>query len=169
MVDLSRYSHRIGLDGHVVSWFEQVVARGRDAAFVDTCYLRALLDTGDQGHEAARVHFDGASANLYTTSLVLAEIARQIAKHKVADYRLKARMFGECGELLIDTGRVFVCSPDHEAMIGAYQLMQNLRDELDHKLDLCDALSMFVLGYAQHNRVFGFDRHFRAVGGMVEP
>ena len=36
-------------------------------------------------------------------------------------------------------------------------------------LDLTDCLSIAVLNYARHKRVFGFDKHFTVFGARLEP
>lgn len=120
MLDLSKYGAQIAVPyKEADDWFKPVLDRGRDGVFVDTAFLKALVDHKDHFSPVARPHFDSAKANFYTTSLVLAETVRQIAKTKGVDWTTKMRRFGRCEELLIDNDRVFVCAPPRELIIQA--------------------------------------------------
>lgn len=152
----------------VDSWFQPVVHRGRDAAFLDTGFLRALVDPTDSHHGIAQMHFSESSGNFYTTNLVLAELVRQIVKHRQADYVTRQNMYQQCYDLLGAGNIVCVCSPPKAVLEDAYSQLGSLRPT-NSSLDLCDALSMVVLNYACHNRILGFDSHFRIVGGRLEP
>lgn len=169
MFDLSKYGVRIALPYQQVDdWFKPVFDRGRDAVFVDTGFLKALVDHTDQFSPVARLHFDSAKANFYTTNLVLAETVRQIAKESGVDWVTKTRRFGRCDELLIDSGRIFVCAPPREVILQAYDELKDART-WSQSLDLCDILSVTVLNYAHHGRVFSFDNDFRQFGAKLEP
>lgn len=169
MVDLSSYNLTIGRPAkEVADWFRPVLDRGRGAAFVDTGFLKALIFEGDQYATPARSLFNRASGNFYTTSLVLAEVVRQITKDTGASHPTKTLMFSKCTELMIDTGTIFVCVPPRDVVLGAYQELRDARVFLP-SLDLCDLLSITVLEHAQHRRVFGFDSHFSSFGASLEP
>jgi predicted nucleic acid-binding protein len=169
MLDLSKYGMRIALPlQDVDDWFQPVFNRGRDAVFVDTGFLKGLVDDTDQFSNIARLHFASAKANFYTTNLVLAETVRHIAKTKGVDWATKSRRFGRCEELLIDNDRVFVCAPPRELIIQAYDELKEAR-AWSQSLDLCDILSVTVLNYAHHGRVFSFDNDFRQFGARLEP
>jgi len=175
MIDLSLYNLTLGrtLEG-AAEWFRPVLDRGRGAALIDTGFLRAMIDENDQYAFDARKYYDDSapSTHFYTTSLVLAETVRQIAKGKPrgghVDYAMRQRWFDQCSEILIDRTYVFVCHPPRELLISAYQELRATR-QIMPSLDLCDALSVSVLDYAQHRRVFGFDGHFNTFGAQVEP
>ena len=169
MFDLSKYGVRIGLPYlQVDDWFKPVFDRGRDAVFVDTGFLKALVDHTDTRSSTARLHFANAKANFYTTNLVLAETVRQIAKTKGADWVTKTRRFGRCEELLIDSDQIFVCAPPRELILQAYAELKEAR-QWSQSLDLCDVLSVTVLDYARHGRVFAFDNEFKQFGAKLEP
>jgi len=154
MVNLSSYNLTIGRPtSEVADWFRPVLNRGRGAAFVDTGFLKGLFFDKDQYASPARSLFSRASGNFYTTSLVLAEVVRQITKDSGADYPTKTLMFNQCTELMIDTGTIFVCVPPRDILLEAYQELRDARVS-QPSLDLCDLLSITVLEHAQHRRVF---------------
>lgn len=137
--------------------------------FVDTGFIKALIDHADAYSAAARRHFSSSRGiTYYTTNLVLAEVARQIAKDKGSDFPTRSTWFGRCTELLISTETIYVCSPPRDVVLEAYALLTSARESIP-KLDLCDALSVVVLDYAKHRRVFGFDSHFTSFGANLEP
>jgi predicted nucleic acid-binding protein len=169
MFDLRKYGVRIALPySQVDDWFKPVLNRGRDAVFLDTGFLAALVDHTDQFSNTARLHFANAKANFYTTNLALAETVRQIAKAGGVDWVTKTRRFGRCDELLIDTERIFVCAPPREVILEAYSELKEART-WSQSLDLCDILSITVLNYAHHRRIFSFDNDFKQFGAMLEP
>lgn len=175
MIDLSTYNLTIGRDYEgSAEWFRPVLDRGRGAALVDTGFLRAIIDDNDQYSPSAKRHYRESlsSTNFYTTSLILAETVRQIVKGKSRGRRLdhdtKQRWFSQCSEILVDRELIFVCYPPRELLIKAYQELRETRQILQ-SLDLCDALSISVLDYAEHRRVFGFDTHFGTFGAQLEP
>jgi predicted nucleic acid-binding protein len=169
--DLSTYS--LGIDRAyegVQDWFRPVLDRGRGAAFVDTGFLKAIINDKDPLAPPAKRHYEEsvAGTNFYTTSLVLAEAVRQVAKQKGIDFPTQQRQFERCSELLIDRAHVFVCHPPREVLMSAYEALRETR-QTEPTLDLSDALSIAVLDYARHRRVFGFDGHFRTFGAQLEP
>lgn len=171
MLNLSTYGLLIErASNEVDSWFRPVFENGRGAAFVDTGFLKAVIDDNDSLSAVARRHY-GESAvdtNFYTTSFVLAETVRQIAKQKGIDYPTQQRWFEQCSELLIDRAQVFVCHPPRDLLMKAYEELRESRQTAP-TLDLSDALSIVVLDYARHRRVFGFDSHFSVFGAQLEP
>ena len=169
MVDLSTYGLTIGRSvARAAAWFAPVLSRGRGAVFVDTGFLRALFDGADQYASLARTLFDETSANFYTTDLVLAEVVRQIAIKDGIDHPTRERWFNSCTDLLVDSGTILVCVPPADVLFKAYDELRVARNT-DPRLDLCDLLSVTVLDYAQHRRVFGFDRHYGIFGAQLEP
>jgi predicted nucleic acid-binding protein len=170
VVDLSPFDLVIGRSFETVAeWFEPVLQRGRQAAFVDTGFLRALIVDDDQFATEARPHFQAAQqTRFYTTNLVLAETVRQLAKDSASDYPTKSRRFGTCTELVIGAAPIWVCAPPRDVVLAAYTELLSLRIVVPD-LDLTDCLSLAVLKYAEHRRVFGFDSHFRVFGAALEP
>jgi hypothetical protein len=77
-------------------------------------------------------------------------------------------MLDRCTELVVGGGRIVICNPPREFVLQCYQSLLEAR-LIDSKIDLCDILSMTVLDYARHKRVFGFDRHFSSHGATLEP
>jgi predicted nucleic acid-binding protein len=168
MIDLSNYNLTIGKEiAEIDDWFKPVFDRGRGASFIDTGFLRALLYEKDQYSAIAKNHFKGAVANFYTTNLVLAEIVRQIAKSNDS-FIVKKNTFDNCHSLLIESNAIYVCAPPREIILKAVRELKQSQ-EIDSKLDLCDILSITVLDYANHKRVFGFDSHFSVFGAQLEP
>ena len=171
VVDLSKYPTNIDLSREEVEdWFRPVFERGRAAVFVDTGFLRALIFQGDQYSYVAEEQFEGAvHTNAYTTTLVLAELVRQLAKDKKSREFERDSMFEKFSDLVFESGRFVVCSPPVALARQAYEELLCPGRRIVG-LDLCDAVSMKVLEYARHRRVFGFDRrHFQEAGALVEP
>ena len=168
MFNLANHPLKIGT-GNPGDWFKPVLDRGRGAAFVDTGFIRALIDERDKYHTRAIRHFEQAlDTNYYTTSLVLAEAIRQVAKTDRINYSMRAQWFDSCTKMMITTSRVYVCVPSREVLMEAYSELAVMRQSIPD-LDLCDALSMSVLNHAEHKRVFGFDGHFSTFGASLEP
>jgi predicted nucleic acid-binding protein len=154
MVDLSPYPTRIDKPFQdIEEWFRPVIERGRDAVFIDTGFIRALLIDEGGRTEIAKYFLEATPANFYTTDLVLAEVVRQVVKSK-GDTTSREQQFKECSELLINTSVIFVCAPPREVVLQAYDELVEAR-QTEPKLDLCDMLSIVVLDYAMHRRVFG--------------
>jgi predicted nucleic acid-binding protein len=170
MLDLSVHPLTIGRDANDIAvWFAPVFERGRAAVFVDTGFLRAILFEEDQYSVEARAHFNAyADGNIYTTNLVLAETVRQITKDRASDFPSRARRFGACSELVLGSARIWVCAPPRDVLFEAYEVLAEARAARSD-LDLTDCLSLSVLQYARHRRVFGFDDHFRVFGAALEP
>jgi predicted nucleic acid-binding protein len=167
MIDLSPYPLTIGTTSGE-PWMQPVLDRGRGAAFVDTGFIRALMDGNDRYHARAESHFKRATVNCYTTSLVLAEAIRQVAKSDGLNYRMRTQWFDFCKSALIDTERIYVCVPPRIVLMEAFRELESMRPSLPD-LDLCDTLSIAVLNHASHKRVFGFDSHFTTFGAQLEP
>jgi predicted nucleic acid-binding protein len=168
MLDLTRHSPRIerSLDD-ADEWFRPVIDNGRGAAFVDTSFLIALISADDQFHDAAERLFDNSTARYYTTAMVVAEAVRQIVK---GANRAREGLLERCTEFVLRNALVVVCSPPREFVLQSYREFIEIRGSIDVKLDFGDYISMAVLDYARHRRVFGFDRrHFTALGALLEP
>lgn len=171
MIYLGNYNLLIGRPfNEVGEWFKPVLEKGRGAAFVDTCFLRALIYARDPLHDVSAQAFERAerqNTNCYTTALVLAEAVRQIVKNGGGAVRESS--LDKCTELVLDGGRVMVCSPPRDVVLDCYSELLRARKNVGPALDLCDLLSVTVLDHAHHRRVFGFDRHFSAFGAQLEP
>lgn len=170
MIDLSSFSTQIGRDlKEVDGWFRPVFDRGRSAVFVDTGFLRALI-LPDQWSDLAQLQFAGAKrTNFYTTTFVFGELVRKIAKSKVRNAGQRHQWFDECRSLLVEPGTIGLCSPPAELTKRAYKELLEAKSR-PLGLDLCDAVTVKVMEYAQHRRIFSFDRkHLLAFGALVEP
>lgn len=53
-------------------------------------------------------------------------------------------------------------------IIQTYDQLSTDREMLPD-LDLCDALTVTVLDYAQHKRMLSFDSHMTVFGASIEP
>lgn len=150
-------------------WFRPVISRGRGAAFIDTGFLRGLLDDTDQYHDISKIHFDDISGtSLYTTSFVLLEVTRQIAKHKNASNSKIQNMLNSIATLTINDQEILICVPSRRIIDLSMTRLCSLRRQID-KLDLCDVASISVLEYARHARVLGYDQHLSYFGAQLEP
>lgn len=149
-------------------WLQPLIDAGRDAAFVDTGYLRALIDEGDAHHSVVSAHWRSTKAIFYTSPLVIAEAIRQLAKHGGVDQQWRWDKVSQTKALFIDDRMILVCAPPDEVVRLALVELVNMQRIL-LRLDLCDSLSMVILDAVQHRRVLGFDDHFRSVGAALEP
>lgn len=169
MYNLSKFNLTIGSGlNEVDDWFQPVWKRGRGAAFIDTGFIKALLDDKDQYATPARRFFASVKDNFYTTNLVLTEVVRQIAKDRGVDFPTRTAWFDKCSEIIINTEQILVCAPSRDVILDAYRELRTAR-LTQPTLDLCDIVSVAVLTHAQHRRVFGFDAHFRNFGAQLEP
>lgn len=169
MIDVGSYSLVLDVaPTDVAPWLRPVVDAGRDAAFVDTGYIRALLDDRDERHAGVREFHEGLSANLYTSALVVAEAARQFAKAERADQQWRWERTSELAMILAVEQRMVICAPPEPVVRESFLLLREMQHTLV-RLDLCDSLSLIVLDTLNHRRVLGFDNHFRAVGASLEP
>lgn len=145
-----------------------MVDAGRNAAFVDTGYIRALLDERDERHATVRRFHEGLSASLYTSALVVAEAVRQFAKaDQVSQDWRWARVESLTAIFARDYG-ITVCAPPDNVIGAALDELTEMQRFLV-RLDLCDLVSMLVLDLLSHRRVLGFDDHFRSIGASLEP
>lgn len=170
MIDVSDYSMQLGISwDEAPEWAGRLVELNRrDAAFVDTGYIRALLDTEDGNHVAAKQHWSQTKVLPYTSELVAAEAVRQLAKKKRVDQGWRWQRVEEIKSIVVDDERIVVCSPPREVIDDAFRNLLAWHRAL-HRLDLCDALTMVVLDAMRHRRVFGFDAHLRSMGAALEP
>lgn len=149
-------------------WLRPVIRNGRGAAFIDTGFLRGLLDETDQYHEISKLHFEEISGTaLYTTSFVLLEVTRQIAKHKQAPKNRINAMLEDAASIFLNDATVTICVPNRRIIDLSIRRLCELRLQLE--LDLCDVTSISVLEYAQHSRVLGYDQHLAYFGAQLEP
>ena len=168
---LFKFSLSIGIPKDIVQeWFMPIYESGRGAAFVDTGFLRGVIDESDEHHDQSLEHFNSSlNTNLYTTSLVFAEVVRQISKHKRPRNKFHSdKMFHSCEQILVEDKSIKICHPPFAMIEESFRTL-SLERQVIQKLDLCDVTSLLVLEYAQHNRVFGFDRHFEHFGARLEP
>jgi predicted nucleic acid-binding protein len=169
MIDVGRYSLVLDVEAaRVAPWLRPVLEAGRDAAFVDTGYLRALLDERDDRHGAVGAFHMGLSASLYTSSLVVTEAARQFAKASNVSQAWCWGRVEQLADVLSYERGITICSPPTEVIHDALGRLKPMQRVLGG-LDLCDLVSMLVLDGLSHRRVLGFDNHFRAVGAALEP
>jgi predicted nucleic acid-binding protein len=149
-------------------WLQPLIDAGRDAAYIDTGYLRGLVDERDERHLIVTDHWRSTKAVFYTSPLVVAEAVRQVAKHGGVDQEWRWEKIDQTKTLFIDDRMILVCAPPDEVVRTALVELVNMQRILV-RLDLCDSLSMVILDAVQHRRVLGFDDHFRAVGAALEP
>jgi predicted nucleic acid-binding protein len=149
-------------------WTKHVIDAGRDAAFVDTGYLRALLDDSDESHDVVRDHWQSARAVFYTSSLVLSETVRWVAKTGTRDQFWSRNTVTQAKALVVDDQLLLVCAPPRDIVHTAMNELVEMQENLP-RLDLCDTLSMVILKLLEHRRVLSFDNHFRAIGATLEP
>jgi predicted nucleic acid-binding protein len=149
-------------------WLWPLIDAGRDAAYVDTGYLRALVDDGDGHHAVVADHWRSTKAIFYTSPLVVAEAVRQVAKHGGVNQQWRWDRVNDTKVLFVDDRMILVCAPPDEVVRLALVELVNMQQILV-RLDLCDSLSMVILNVLRHRRVLGFDDHFRSVGAALEP
>jgi predicted nucleic acid-binding protein len=150
-------------------WLVGLVDAGRDAAYVDTWYLRALLDDYDDHHAVVAAHWEATTANFYTSPLVIAEAVRQVAKHgEGVTQQWRWERVTQTKVMIVDDRSILICAPPEEALKLAFVELVEMQQSLP-RLDLCDSLSMVILNALQHRRVLGSDDHFRYVGAALEP
>jgi predicted nucleic acid-binding protein len=152
----------------VAPWLRPVIEAGRDAAFVDTSYIRALLDDRDDRHAAVDAFHNGLSASLYTSALVVAEAARQFAKAERVGQDWRWQRVEQLTAILATEEQMVICAPPETVIRDALAVLNDMQRVL-LRLDLCDLVSMLALEALNHRRVLGFDDHFRAVGASLEP
>jgi predicted nucleic acid-binding protein len=164
LIDVGKYGLVLEVSTEQVPpWLRPVIDAGRDAAFVDTSYLRALLDERDDRHGAVTAFHGGLSASLYTSALVVAEAARQFAKAKAVNQQWRWERVETLARILAVEQHMVICAPPDAAVRDALLALSD-NQRLLGRLDLCDSLSMLVLDALRHRRVLGFDDHFRAIG-----
>jgi predicted nucleic acid-binding protein len=171
MIDLSGYPLVIGtVATSAPPWLARIVRAGKDAAYVDTGYLRALVDNHDASHSSIIAHFASSKAILYTSPLVVAEAARHLAKSKriAVTQQWRWDRIHHVHDLVIANKRILVCAPEYSVVEEAVTALDASQRSV-RGLDLCDALSIVILNHAQHRRVFGFDRDLTAFGAQLEP
>lgn len=152
----------------VAPWLRPVVDAGRDAAFVDTGYIRALLDERDDRNPLVRDFHEGLSASLYTSVLVVAEAARQFAKARGATQDWRWARVDELVAMLVTEHRMIICAPPKELVERGLASLRDMQRTLV-RLDLADLVSVLVLDELRHRRVLGFDDHLRAMGASLDP
>lgn len=166
---LSSFSPIIRAPADSEDWFQPVINRGRGAAFIDTGFLRGLLDETDQYHTISKLHFDEIKGtSLYTTSFVLLEVTRQISKNKQISRDKSREMLDYAANLMVEDQVILVCVPSRRIIDLSLNRLCELRRTVN-KLDLCDVTSITVLEYAQHARVLGYDQHLSYFGAQLEP
>lgn len=169
MINVGSYGLVLQVSANEVApWLRPVIEAGRDAAFVDTSYIHALLDERDDRHAEVRRFHDGLSASLYTSALVVAESARQFAKGKSVEQSWRWQRVEELSALLSADQRMTICAPPEPVVRDALATLQEMQ-RIVGRLDLCDSLSMVVLNSLRHRRVLSFDDHFRSIGASLEP
>jgi len=169
MIDISGYGLVLAVSPvDVPPWLRPVVEAGRDAAFVDTGYIRALLDERDDRNAPVRAFHEGLSASLYTSALVVAEAARQFAKADRVGQDWRWERIDALADLLATEQQMVICAPPEDVVHKALATLRTMQRIL-LRLDLSNLVSLLVLEALRHRRVLGFDNHFRAVGASLEP
>jgi predicted nucleic acid-binding protein len=169
MIDLGAYDLLVGVEKPWPLWAEPLdQANRRDAAFVDTSYLAALLNPEDERHGVVTRHARSTRVLRYTTSFVVCETVRQIVKGGYARLNVRQARVSECKRVTLDDGDILICSPSREMVAAGYSALQEMQMTFT-KLDLCDAISFVTLDALRHRRVLGFDHHFRSAGAQLEP
>lgn len=169
MISIGSYPLLLGVERPCAPrWAIPIIDAGRDAAYVDTGYLKALFDDADQYHTVARAHWQTTKAVLYTSSLVLGEVYRQFAKTGRRDQTWRWTCVRTVTQFVMVDRRILVCCPPHDVLERAIKELGEMQESLV-RLDLCDSLSMVILDTMRHRRVLSFDDHFRSVGASLEP
>jgi predicted nucleic acid-binding protein len=170
VIDIGGHPLAIGIPfDQAPLWADAIVGVGRrDAALVDTGYLRALLDPSDGYHEIASEHWNSSSLAPYTTPLVLGETVRQMAKYGGASQPWRIERVSEVRRIVVDRAEIIICGTTKELIHQALRAVDEMQHIID-KLDFCDCLSMTVLDALQHRRVLGFDSDFSTIGASLEP
>jgi predicted nucleic acid-binding protein len=170
LIDIGGHSLLIGVPrAEVPDWALAVLEQGRrDAAYVDTGYLRALVDPRDSHHAVVREHWRVNKTVAYTSSLVASEATRQLAKAKGVDQHWRWDKVESVKRLMIDDRSVIVCSPPRDVVLQAMAVLVELQRSLI-RLGLCDCVTLLMLDVLRHRRVLGFDDHLNAVGASLEP
>ena len=158
----------VGLE-EAPEWLRPLLEAGRDAAYVDTWYLRALLDDYDDYHAVVDAHWEVTTANFYTSPLVVAEAVRHLAKHGGGvSHQWRWDRVNRTKTMIVDDRVILICAVPTQVFEHALVELVDMQQSLP-KLDLCDSLSMVILNALQHRRVLGSDDHFRVVGAALEP
>ena len=170
MINIGRHPLTIGVpSSQVPSWSYELFTSGRrDAAFVDTGYLRALLDERDQYHSIAAEYFSSVDSIFYTSGFVLSEATRQMAKARRVAQGWRWERVERIKELTLDSGTVLVVTPPQDIVSRALSLLVDWQKVIV-RLDLCDVISILALDVLEHRRVVGFDSDFAVLGATMEP
>lgn len=170
MIDVGHHPLTLGVGfAQAPSWATALVDLGRrDAAFVDTGFLVALLHSNDGLHELANEHWENNTFLTYTTPLVIAEVVRQLAKARAVPQPWRLERVSNVRRMIVDRKEIVVCDTPRELINAALRELDEMQKTID-RLDLCDCLSMMVLDSLMHRRVFGFDSDFQIVGATLEP
>jgi predicted nucleic acid-binding protein len=170
MIDIAGHPLTIGIRlGDTPDWALPVLTDGRrDAAFVDTGFLLALLNPNDPMHDLALLYWHDSSLSAYTTPLVVAETVRRFAKYKHMSQPWRVERVSGVLELVVPPGRIIICAPPRELIFEAARELQEMQHVIE-RLDFCDCLSLLVLDKLVHRRVLGFDSDFRQAGATMEP
>jgi predicted nucleic acid-binding protein len=136
------------------------------AVFVDTGAWIALIKRDDRFHGHARQYYDklyADRAGLLTTNYVVAETATRlrydVGLQAALDFRARIDALG-----LIGKGRTIWVDERLEAQ--GWRIMSQYADI---PLSLADATSAAAAQVNHITDVFGFDKHFAALGFIVAP
>lgn len=136
------------------------------AVFVDTGAWVALIKRDDRAHIEARRYYErlfiGRIALLTSNYVVDETVTRlryDVGLHAARDFRVRLAALNN-----IRRARIVWVDEDIEA-----EGWRVLEQYADIPLSLTDATSAVIARSARITSVFGFDRHFRALGFTTEP
>lgn len=130
--------------------------------FLDTGYLIALEDAGDENHPAATEHREGLREMppLTTTSYVVDEVVTFF------NARGQHGKSVELGEVLLSSPSVRMIHVGEDLLARGLDL---LRARPDKRYSLTDCVSFVVMRERGISTAFAFDRHFEQEGFVREP
>lgn len=132
--------------------------------FVDSGYLIALEDKGDQNHDSALAHWKSEMASSHpswvTTSYVLDEVATFF---NACNLHAKAV---EIGERLMSSPSIQFVHVDEGLFQEAWVYFQRHSDK---RYSLTDCISFVLMGKLDLNRALTFDKHFAQAGFQKLP
>jgi len=131
--------------------------------FIDTGAWLARFDRRDQFHSRALeawFHLEEEKERCATSNLVLAEALTLLARR--AGYAFAARQ----ARTIYRSRSLAILRPAQETEMEAISLFEKLSDQA---VSFTDCVSFQLMREKRLHEVFGFDRHFEAVGFTIWP